>query len=180
MFVQNIVDDKEIMALKKPIIDACIKAAEKNGWSDATGILRGVLFLEKEPMSLDVLAEKTGYSKTTVRSSINCMENIGMAVRIVGPVGKSHHGKQHRYSLETDAEAIRPVILSAAREEIHLILQALNQVEKNMEPCGQEADEMRAMLVKTRQFYKEMDNFMELMNQFSLKELIEILEREKK
>jgi len=36
------------------------------------------------------------------------------------------------------------------------------------------------MLVKTRQFYKEMDNFMELMNQFSLKELIEILEREKK
>jgi hypothetical protein len=72
------------------------------------------------------------------------------------------------------------VILSAAREEIHLILQALNQVEKNMEPCGQVADEMRAMLVKTRQFYKEMDNFMELMNQFSLKELIEILEREKK
>ena len=179
MFDQDIVDDKEIMAIKKPIIDACIKSAEKNGWSDATGILRGVLFLEKEPMSLDALAEKTGYSKTTVRTSINCMENIGMAVRIVGPVGKSRHGKQHRYSLETDAEAIRPVILSAAMEEIHLILQALNQVEKNLVSCGQEAEDMRVMLVKTRQFYEEMDSFMKLMNQFTLKELIEILEREK-
>jgi hypothetical protein len=108
------------------------------------------------------------------------LASLGMAVRIVGPVGKSHHGKQHRYSLETDAEAIRPVILSAAREEIHLILQALNQVEKNMEPYGQEADEMRAILVKTRQFYEEMDKIMELMNHYTLKELIEILESKKK
>ena len=53
-------NDEEMLALKKPIIDACIKSAQKNGWSDAMGILRGTLFLESEPMSLDALAEKTG------------------------------------------------------------------------------------------------------------------------
>ncbi|MCK9565596.1 MAG: helix-turn-helix domain-containing protein, partial [Methanothrix sp.] len=32
-------------------------------------------------MSLDTLAEKTGYSKTTVRSNMNCLENIGIVRR---------------------------------------------------------------------------------------------------
>ena len=75
----SIMNDEEMLVLKKPIIDACIKSAQKNGWSDAMGILRGTLFLESEPMSLDMLAEKTGYSKTTVRSNMNYLENLGMA-----------------------------------------------------------------------------------------------------
>ena len=68
------VNDEEMLALKRPIIDACIKSAQKNGWSDAMGLLRGTLFLESEPMSLDTLAEKTGYSKTTVRSNMNFLK----------------------------------------------------------------------------------------------------------
>ncbi len=90
-------NDEELLALKRPIIDACIKSAKKNGWSDAMGILRGTLFLESEPMSLDMLAEKTGYSKTTVRSNMNYLENLGMAIRVVGQVGKEHRYKLHRY-----------------------------------------------------------------------------------
>jgi len=180
VFNLNIVNDEESLALKKPIIDACIKSAKKNGWSDAMGILRGTLFLEREPMSLDTLAEKTGYSKTTVRSNMSYLENLGLAVRIVGPVGKQHRYKQHRYALETDAEAMRPVVLSAAKDEIHSILQALNQFEKNLENHSAEAQEMSAILAKTRQFYEEMDKILELINQYTLKELIEILERNKK
>ncbi|VVB69280.1 Uncharacterised protein [uncultured archaeon] len=180
MFNLNTVNDDELMALKKPVIDACIKSAKKNGWSDAMGILRGTLFLESEPMPLDMLAEKTGYSKTTVRSNMNYLENLGMAVRVVGPVGKQHSYKQHRYALETDAEAMKSVVLSAAKDEIHSILQALNQIEKNLENHSAEAQETSAILAKTRQFYEEMDKILELINQYTLKELIEILERNKK
>ena len=175
-----IVNDEEMLALKKPIIDACIKSAQKNGWSDAMGILRGTLFLESEPMSLDALAEKTGYSKTTVRSNMSYLENLGMARRVVGPVGKQHRYKQHRYALETDTEAMRPVVLSAAKEEVHSILQALNQIEKNLEGHSVEAEKMSAIMLKTRQFYEEMDRILQLMDQYTLKELIEILERNKK
>jgi DNA-binding transcriptional regulator GbsR (MarR family) len=177
---RSIVNEEEMLMIKKPIIDACIKSAKKNGWSDAMGILRGTLFLESEPMSLDMLAEKTGYSKTTVRSNMNYLENLGMAVRVVGPVGMRHRYKQHRYALETDAEAMRPVVLSAAREEIHSVLEALNQIEKNLEDHSTEAEKMSAIMAKTRQFYEDMDKILEHMNQFTLKELIEILERKKK
>jgi DNA-binding transcriptional regulator GbsR (MarR family) len=176
----NIVKDEEMLALKRPIIEACLKSAKRNGWSDAFGLIRGVLFLESEPMSLEDLAEKTGYSKTTVRSTLNSLENIGMVTRVIGPLGKRHRYKQHRYALETDPEAVRPVILSTAREEVHLILQALNHVEKNLEAHSAEAERMGPMISKSRHFYGEMDRVLELMNQFTLRELIEILETNKK
>jgi DNA-binding transcriptional regulator GbsR (MarR family) len=175
----SIVNDEELLALKRPIIDACIKSAKKNGWSDAMGILRGTLFLESEPMSLDMLAEKTGYSKTTVRSNMNYLENLGMAIRVVGQVGKEHRYKLHRYSLVTDPEEMKPAILSAAKEEIHSILQALNQVEKNFKDHSGEAEELSAIMAKTKQFYEEMDKILELMSKYTMKELIEILESKK-
>jgi len=177
---QSNVNDEEMLTVKKPIIDACIKSAKKIGWSDAMGILRGTLFLESGPMSIDALAEKTGYSKTTVRSNMSYLENLGLARRVVGPVGKQHRYKQHRYALETDTEARRPVVLSAAKEEVHSVLLALNQIEKNLEGHQVEAEKMSAIMAKTRQFYEEMDRILQLMDHYTLKELIEILERNKK
>jgi len=173
------VNNEEMLALKKPIIDACVKSAKKKGWSDAMGILRGTLFLESDPLSLDALAEKTGYSKTTVRSNMSYLENLGMARRVVGPVGKQHRYKQHRYALETDTEAMRQVGLCAAKDEVRSVSQALNQIEKDLEGHSQEAEKMGATMAKTRQFYEEMDRIMHLMDHYTLKELIEILERNK-
>ena len=176
MIDQNHVNDEEMLELKRPIIDACIKSAKKIGWSDAMGILRGTLFLESEPLSIDALAEKTGYSKTTVRTNMSYLENIGMVRRVVGPVSKQHRNKQHRYALETDTQARRPVVLSAAKEEVHSVLQALNQIEKNLEDHDREAEKMSAIMAKTRQFYEEMDRILHLMDHYTLNELIEILE----
>ncbi|MGD0954798.1 MAG: hypothetical protein ABR985_20840 [Methanotrichaceae archaeon] len=173
-------DDKEMLELKRPIIDAYIKSARNNGWSDAMGILRGTLFLESEPMSLDMLTEKTGYSKTTVRLSMSYLENLGIARRVVGPLGKPHRHKQHHYALENDAEALRLTVLSAKKEEVHSILQAIIQIEKNLEAHKEEAEKMNAIMSKTRQFYEEMDKMLDLIGQYTLKELIEILESKKK
>ena len=173
---------EEILAIKMPLVEACIKSAKRNGWGDAMGLIRGILFLESEPMSLDELAEKTGYSKTTLRSNLNSLENFGLVTRVVSPLGKQHRYKQHRYkqhryALQTDSEAMRLAVQSTAREEIRLILQALNQVEKNLEARGVVAENMGLMMSKTRHFYEEMDRVMELMNQFTLNEIIEILEK---
>jgi len=173
------VKDEEILDLKKPLIEACIKSAQKNGWSDAMGLLRGTLFLEREPMSLDMLAEKTGYSKTTIRSNLNCLENLGIVRRVVGPLGKQHRDKQHRYALVNDAEAVRPVILSNAKEEVHLILQALLKIEKNLKESSTRDAELEASLAKEIQFYEEMNRILDLIGHFTSKELIEILESKK-
>jgi hypothetical protein len=59
-------------------------------------------------------------------------------------------------------------------------LQALIQIEKNLESHKAEAEKMNPIMSKTRQFYEEMDKILDLMSQYTLKELIEILESKKK
>lgn len=180
VFELSFVKDEDILELKRPLIEACIKSAQMAGWRDAMGLLRGILFLESEPVSLDALAEKTGYSKTTIRSNMNCLENIGIVRRVVVPLGKPHRYKHYRYSLVNDAEAMRPVILSAANEGIHLILQALQQVEKNLKGSNVKDAELKASLVKAVQFYEEISRILDLIGEYSSKELIAIFESKKK
>jgi DNA-binding transcriptional regulator GbsR (MarR family) len=172
------VKGEELLELERPIIDACIKSAKRCGWSDAAGLLRGFLFLEGEPMSLDMLAEKTGYSKTTIRSTIKSLENLGLVKRVVDPL-RQDHSKQHLYALERDPERMRQVIQSTIRDEIHSISEALNQVEKNLEDLD-EHHETRAIISSNKYFYEMMDKIMELMDQVTLEELIDILENNKK
>ncbi len=171
-------NEEEKVGLKKPIIDACIKSAQKNGWSDAMGLLRGMLFLEGEPLSLDELAERTGYSKTTIRTNLSYLEKMGMARRAVGPTGKNHHSKQHRYSLVNDSESMKQIILSAAREEANAILQALLQVKGNLDGIDLKDPALEEGLAKEIQFYEEMSKTLNLISRFTSKELIEVLERE--
>ncbi len=150
-----IVKDEDLLELKKPIIEACIKSARKNGWSDAMGVLWGTLFLESEPLSLDTLAEKTGYSKTTVRSNMNYLESFGIARRVVGPLGKQHRNKQHRYELVKDIEALRPAILSNKKEEARLILEALLQIRKSLDGRETKDSQLEASLAKAMAVYEE-------------------------
>jgi hypothetical protein len=75
---------------------------------------------------------------------------------------------------------MRPVVLSAAMLEIHSFLQALNQIQKDLEGHSEDAEEMSAILLKTKQFYEEMDRILHLMDRYTLRELIELLEKNKK
>ncbi len=175
-----VVKDEEMMELKRPIIEACIKSAQKNGWSTAVGILWGILFLEREPMSIDTLAEKTGYSKTTVRANMNYLENVGIAQRAVNPLGKQHRDKQHRFVLVTDIGAVRAVLLSTAKEVVNLILQALLQVEKNLDDQNLRGAELKDYVAKDIQIYENISRILDLMSEFTSEEIIEILVSNKK
>jgi DNA-binding transcriptional regulator GbsR (MarR family) len=175
-----IVKDEDLLELKKPIIEACIKSARKNGWSDAMGVLWGTLFLESEPLSLDMLADKTGYSKTTVRSNMNYLESFGIARRVVGPLGKQHRNKQHRYELVKDIEALRPAILSNKKEEARLILEALLQIRKSLDGRETKDSQLEASLAKAMAVYEDAGRILDLIAGFSSKELIEILESKRR
>lgn len=171
--------DEEIMELKRPIIEACIKSGQINGWSTAMGILWGTLFLETEPMSIETLAEKTGYSKTTVRANMNYLENIGLAQRVIDPLGKQHRDKQHRFALVTDIGAVRSAVLSTAKEVVNLILQALLQVEKNIEDQNLRGAEFEDSLAEEIQIYDNISKILDLIDEFTSDKFIDILESKK-
>ena len=123
-----------------------------------------------------MLADKTGYSKTTVRSNMSYLESLGIARRVVGPLGKQHRNKQHRYELVKDIEALRPAILSNKKEEARLILEALLQAKKRLDEREAKDKELEASLARAIKVYEEAGRILDLIAQYSSQELIEILE----
>lgn len=158
-------------ALRRHIVDACVKAANNKGCCDAVGVLRGTLFLETGPMSLDRLVEETGYSKSTVSSNMNLLERFGLARRVVIPGDKRYH-----YVPVTDPDSLRKAMLVNIKSEIQMILTALDQTEKEIRDSEQDLDEVLKRIESIRHFYRQIERLLNLLVRHTTEELIEILE----
>ena len=159
--------------MKKHIVDACVKAANSKGLSDASGVLRGTIFLSLEPMSMDQLVEETGYSKSTVSANMSLLENLGMAKRIVIPGDKRYY-----YAAVTDTDCLRTVMLANIKNEIQLILDALDLTERDLREHEPDARSIGERLSNIRHFYEQTLKLIDLIARHTMDELIEILERD--
>lgn len=157
------------------MIDACVQAANKKGCCDAVGVLRGTLFLETEPMSMDQLVEETGYSKSTVSSNMNLLETLGLARRVVIPGDKRYH-----YVLVTDPDSLRKAMLVHIKNEIQLILGALDKTEKEIKESGRELEEITKRIESIRHFYRQTERLLSLLAKHTTDELVDILEKAEK
>jgi DNA-binding transcriptional regulator GbsR (MarR family) len=87
--------------VRRHVINACIQWARIRGYSDSVGLLRGLSVTARDPVSLDDLVTETGYSKSTVSSNMNLLEDLGLVARVVIP-----GDKRHIYALIIDPERI--------------------------------------------------------------------------
>jgi DNA-binding transcriptional regulator GbsR (MarR family) len=116
-----------LQGITKHIIDACIQWARIKGYRVSTGILMGLTVVAEESISLDELVRETGYSKSTVSSNMNLLENLRLVRRIVVP-----GDKRHLYAPITDPEIVRMNILDAIDKEMQLFIVALDRTENAM------------------------------------------------
>lgn len=160
-------------ALKRHIVDACVKGANSKGYGDAVGVLRGTLFLESEPMSMDQLVEETGYSKSTVSFNMSILENLGLARRVITPGDKRYH-----YVAVTDHNSMKKAMLANVKTEIQLIMTALDMTEKELVASKSGSKAILDKITDIRYFYRQTDRLLELVSRYTTDELIELLERE--
>ena len=163
----------ERTALRRHIVDACIKAASNTGLSDAVGVLRGTLFLADEPMSMDELVSETGYSKSTVSSNMSLLENLGLARRVVIPGDKRYH-----YSPVTDPDSLKKAMLINVRNEILLLMAALDRTEKDIDSDDSSSRAILERIDSIRQYYIQTDRLLDLISKYTTEELIELLEKD--
>jgi HTH-type transcriptional regulator, glycine betaine synthesis regulator len=170
------VNKDERRAISRHITDACVRAANAKGWKDAVGVLHGTLFLACEPMSLDELAEETGYSKTTVRLNMNLLSDLGVVRRVLAP-------KERRflYILETNSVSMRSAIMSNMKTEMKNMLAALDSTEKDIDLCSASHDaadreRARRRIYEIRRFYEQVNRLLDLLNGYSTADLIALLE----
>jgi DNA-binding transcriptional regulator GbsR (MarR family) len=157
-------------ATARHIIDACVQFAKSKGYSDACGVLRGSLFFADEPLSLDDLAEKTGYSKSTVCLNMNLLENLGVAKRVVVP-----GDKRSRYVLVTDPNSMKASLLTNIKREVQLLLIAFDLTENDLKTKGVEAGDIQVRVATIKQFYKQIDQILDLIDKFTIEELVDLL-----
>lgn len=159
-------------AAKRHIIDACVQSAKIKGYSDACGILRGTLFLSDQPLSLDDLVERTGYSKSTVCVNMNLLENLGLAKRVVIP-----RDKRSKYATISDPNSMKAMLLLNIEKEVRLIRDALDLAEIDLLTCGVQAERIKAKIASLKHFYKQIDELLGLIGRFTTEELIELLSK---
>jgi len=166
------IPDSTCEGAKRHIIDACVQTAKIKGFNDACGVLRGTLFLSEEPLSLDDLSKTTGYSKSTVCLNINLLENLGIAKRIVIP-----GDKRSWYLAVSDPNSMKAVLLTNIKKEAQLILNALDQTERDLISCRANTDKMQSKIAAMKHIYKQIDELLSLINKFTTEELIDILSK---
>jgi DNA-binding transcriptional regulator GbsR (MarR family) len=157
---------------KRHIIDACVQCAKIKGYSDACGVLRGTLFLADQPMSLDELVEKTGYSKSTISVNMNFLEGLGLVRRVVVP-----GDKRSRYATISDPNSMKAILLSNIKKEVQLVIDALDLTERDLLACRAGVENLQAKVVTLKHFYKKTDELLSLIGKFTTEELIELLSK---
>ena len=164
--------DPACESAKRYIIDACVQSAKIKGFSDACGVLRGTLFLSDEPLSLDDLAKTTGYSKSTVCINMNLLENLGIAQRVVVP-----GDKRSWYVTVSDPNSMKAVLLTNIKKEAQIILNALDQTERDLASCGANTEKVQSKIAAMRHFYKQTDELLGLIGKFTSEDLIDLLSK---
>jgi len=162
-------------AAKRCMIDASIKMANMLGHSDAAGALMGSLFLADGPLSMDELVEMTGYSKSTVSTNMAFLENKELVRRTRKPGDKRNYYLVRQSIEETfkaENEKIRRVM------QIHIA--AIGEAEGILEGAegSDEANRLHRLFSLMMEDCARARRLIELVSQFSMDELIDILKRE--
>jgi len=157
--------------LKRHMVEACVKVAHSCGCRDATGVLRGTLFLADRPVSMDQRVEETGYSKSTVSSNMSTLERQGSAKRVVIPGDKRYH-----YIPVTDPDSLKRDLIANMRQGMQVIIDALDRTEEDLMACKSVSETAMERIDRTRRFYRQMDLLLDLISRYNTEELIELLQ----
>ncbi len=146
---ENASRNDPVRDMRRHIVGACIQWARIRGYSDSAGLLRGLILLAREPVSLDEMVQETGYSKSTISLTMNLLEELGLVRRIVIP-----GDKRHQYLPITDPEQIRTNMLDAIDREMQLFISALDRTENDILAGGIEATHLLERIASLKQSYE--------------------------
>lgn len=133
--------------------------------------------LSSEPLSMDELAKKTGYSKSTVSTSMGILERRGMARRVIEPGDKRYY-----YVSEDSCNVIFKAQTDNLWQTSQIFLNSLKQTKKTLMDAGNDEDlkELVERLELIEENCTKLQRLIELARKLTVDELVEILEREEK
>jgi len=126
---------------RERVVDAFERSAEIYGLNRSYGRLYGVLFFAHEPLSLDELAEESGFAKSTVSTAMKELERFHMVHR------RSVEGEGKRAFFEAERDfwhILKQFLDREVRREIDTMARALDDAEAALEAAAAAGEDERA------------------------------------
>ena len=150
---------EEVAAAREEIIEAAARSAEVYGLNGSYGRLYAILFFAGDPLSLDELADRSGYAKSTVSTAMQDLERLHFVDRRSIP----GEGKRLYFEAETDFwHILQQVLNQEVRREIRTMSQALDGAAQRLEDADHPQAE--ADLEKVRFLQRQYDEWETILN----------------
>ncbi|QDX40736.1 GbsR/MarR family transcriptional regulator [Salarchaeum sp. JOR-1] len=157
--------DADPDAARERVIGGFERSAEIYGLSRSYGRLYGILFFAHEPLSLDDLAEKSEFAKSTVSTKMRELERLHMVHRRSLP----GEGKRAFFEAERDFWRIAQEFLNReVRREIETMTRTLADAETALENADTERAQQDLERVRElKRVYDQSERFVDLLTSMS-------------
>lgn len=158
-------DTDSVDAARERVVQGFERSAEIYGLNRSYGRLYGVLFFADGPLSLDELADESGFAKSTVSTAMKELERFHMVHRrsVAG------QGKKAFFEAERDFWRIFQELLDReVRREIDTMTRALDEAEEALADADTERAERDLERVRDLQrVYAQSERFVDLVTSAS-------------
>ncbi|MFB6163190.1 MAG: GbsR/MarR family transcriptional regulator [Halococcoides sp.] len=165
----------EVQEARETMLDAFARTADIYGANRSTGRLYGILYFADEPLSLDTLADRSEYAKSTVSTAMSTLERYHMVHRRSMP----GEGKKAYFEAETDFwRVLQAFLTNEVRREIHTMSRALEDAIAALESADTErAKRDREKLQSLKRLYDRSERAVDVLTSTSAERVLGVLDR---
>jgi DNA-binding transcriptional regulator GbsR (MarR family) len=160
---------------REEVIAAFERSAEVYGLNRSYGRLYGILYFEDEPVSLDELADRSGYAKSTVSTVMRKMERLHFAHR------RSVPGEGKRVFFEAERDfwyIVQRLVEQEGMREIEIMQRALTSAIEDLEDAEDPAAERDLERVRSlKATYDRWESLVSLLTSRGLKQVTDLVDR---
>ncbi|WP_257298307.1 GbsR/MarR family transcriptional regulator [Haloarchaeobius sp. FL176] len=165
----------DVERARERVIDALARSADIYGLKQSYGRLYGTLYFAEEPLSLDELAEQSGYAKSTVSTAMSTLRRFHLVRRLSMP----GEGKRAFFEAERDLWRVsREFLAQEVSREVNVMVEALGEAEAVLE--GADGERAARDLERVRQLkrtYEHADRLVSALSRVPLDRLTDAVER---
>ena len=136
--------------LEKDFTEYSFGMSRALGMPDLHANLLSILFLEPEPVSMEELAKRTGYSLSAISTAMSFLQNINQ-------VRKTRKARKVYYTTEKDGRKVIRDVLSKVREaKLKPTSEYIPGIIKKYEKIAKKNEEVKIRLEIIKKYHKQM------------------------
>ena len=159
---------------REEVMTAFERSAEVFGLNRSYGRLYGILYFEDDPVSLDELADRSGYAKSTVSTVMRKMERLHFAHRRSLP----GEGKKAFFEAERDFwYIVQRLVEQEGMREIDIMQRALASAIEDLEDAdGEIADRDLERVRSLKATYDRWESLVSLLTSRHLQQVTDLVD----